>query len=144
VAERTWEARELQLLEAIAESEREHDENVGNAALAERTGLPDEEVEWGLKALHEADPPFITGIEAGGLSELLGIRLRERGRRVVGQWPTENAAEALIALIREREEDESDPVEKTRLARFAEAVGNVGRETATQLVIAAAKQAAGF
>jgi hypothetical protein len=65
VAERTWEARELQLLEAIAESEREHDENVGNAALAERTGLPDEEVEWGLKALHEADPPFITGIEAG-------------------------------------------------------------------------------
>lgn len=146
MAESTWELRELALLEAIAEAERQHNDDLNTEDLEDQTDLSTEDVQWGLQALFEAEPPFITGADATTSDgfDLLAIRLRERGRRVVGQWPTEDAADVLLAMIQERADEESDPIEKTRLEKLREVAGNVGRETLTQLVVAASKQAAGL
>ena len=145
--ESTWDRREVVLLEAIARGEAEHDDDVQNDELEERTSLSDEDVEWGLKALVEAEPPYITGTDASSGGEfcvLLGIRLAERGRREVGQWPDETVGPALMALLDQRIESEPDGEQKTRLQRFRESARTVGIDVLTQLIVAASRQAAGF
>lgn len=94
---RTWEERQLPLLQAIARAEEEYDGsrrplNSLGPWLREASGLDDRDVQLGLRALYEAD--YVSGNEPGingRMSDLIGIRLLERGRRTVGQWPPEAA-----------------------------------------------------
>lgn len=87
---RTWEEREQRLLEAIATAEEE-----GREARADEldspTGLSPQQVQQGLRALYDAG--YVDGIDVtaqGDTFDLLNIRLLERGRRAVGQWPSED------------------------------------------------------
>ena len=130
MVESTWEARELRILEAVATGEEERRDQLTNDDVAELTGLEPEEVERGLLALIDATPPYIDGAHAaagGELCYLIGIRLLERGRREVRQWPPDSAT-AFIEELKQRMENSSDPVERSRLQKLLDAALSVSRE----------------
>ena len=84
----SWANRELPLLRAIAKAE-ERGEQVGGDELAAATGLSVKEAQRGLRALH--DGRYIEGVDVTTFDDefdLLAIRLLERGRREIGQWPS--------------------------------------------------------
>jgi DNA-binding IclR family transcriptional regulator len=139
----TWEAREQPLLEAIAE--REGDRQLSNHMLAEATGLEQRTVDIGLRALLDAE--YIAAHNrVAELCYLLDIRLLERGRRAVRQWPpsSEAAAEAFVNLVNVQIETASDSVERSKWVRLRDAVTGLGGEAIKQLSIAYLKQMGGL
>ena len=103
----------------------------------------------GVLALYEATPPYvrIANLNLGSRGEVVvmdGLRLTERGRREVGQWPNENVAVALLALLDREIAAEPDYEKKSRLEKFRDAVGTVGMQVVAELIVAASRQAAGM
>ena len=60
--------------------------------------------------------------------ELMSIRLTERGREAVRQWPPRDAYEAFADLLEDRIDAEGDPAERTRLEKARDSLGSVSRE----------------
>ena len=90
MARSTWHARDLPILEAVAAAE-EADAAIDSDGLATATGLAETAVARGLAALMDGD--YISGDDVSSQTTpfaLLDVRLRERGRRAVGQWPSED------------------------------------------------------
>ena len=90
MARSTWHARDLPILEAVAAAE-EADAAIDSDGLATATGLSETAVARGLAALLDGD--YISGDDESSQTTpfaLLDVRLRERGRRAVGQWPSED------------------------------------------------------
>lgn len=143
MAEQKWDFRERPLLEAIARAEEE-DRSVNNDDLAVDTGLDRHTVERGLLALVEAN--YVQGIDAAAeeLCYLLDIRLRERGRRAVDQWPSENPGEELLKLLEHRVQIAETAEERTRWQRALEAVRTLGGKAVTEVTIALLKREAGL
>ncbi len=112
MAERTWEVLELPILEAVAALEDKIDD-VGLAALVERTGLTLDEVRIGTRRLFESD--LVTGLDAtaaNGVFEAFTLRLLPRGRQAVGQWPSSDPGEAFLQVLTQRIAAEDDPEER--------------------------------
>lgn len=82
-----WNDRELVLLRAVLEFEREGS-MPSFSELVQRTGLPERQAEMGFRALMDAN--MLTGLNATAMDrfEYLDIRLLPDGRRVLGQWPS--------------------------------------------------------
>lgn len=142
---RTWEDRELVLLEAIALAEQDLDEPLVSFALPDRTGLEDLEVQRGLRALFEAG--FIGGTEAGinqRLFDLYNIRLLERGRRTVGQWPPENQFDAFVEVVNEKIAAADSDEERSKLERIRDTALGVGRDVLTSVLSSWARQVGGL
>lgn len=141
--QRTWDEREAIILKAVLNAEAEQ-RSVNNDDVAAATGLSRDAVDRGLLALAEAN--YVTGTNAAAeeLCYLLDIGLLERGRRATGQWPSDDPAEELIAALRERIEQETDPVERSRLERLRDALGEVSKSVVAGLVTAAAKSLTGW
>lgn len=146
----TWLRREVPLLEALAELE---DEGVigDSSNIAERSGLPGPDVGYGLRALAEAVPPFVVidGGDQGSIATrvpyFVSVRLGERGRREVGQWPAEGADfESFLELLAERIDDVPDEEEKGRLRRLLDAAQGVSRDVGVALLTAWAKSQTGL
>jgi len=143
-----WDERELPILEAIAGLEDDSGENVERIdTLVDLTGLERGDVVLGLRALVNAG--YVDAIDASGPmvgnegAEFLDIGLLERGRRAVGQWPSEDAGDDLLELIRQRAEGAATEEERSRLRRLLEAGKAVGGRTLTEIVVAYAKHYAG-
>lgn len=139
-----WE-RELVLLQAIAQAEQESDEDTDSYRLPEATGLESREAESGLRALFDAR--FTTGTDVSGFDQvfgLLAIRLLERGRRAVGQWPPEDQYDAFVAVLEQQISDAATDEERTRLDRIRDAAVGVGRDVLTSVLSAWARQAGGL
>lgn len=143
VAEQTWDSRERPLLEAIARAEEE-DRSINNDDLAVDTGLDRHAVDRGLLALVEAS--YVGGIDAAAeeVCYLLDIRLRERGRRAVDQWPSENPGEELLKLLAHRVEIAETAEERSRWQRVLEAARGLGGKAVTEVTIALLKREAGL
>ncbi len=127
----TWQTRELPILEAIARAEAD-DQDIDSGEVADATGLPSTTVTAGLRALLDAD--MLTGAKVntfGGFGMLM-IRLRERGRRAVGQWPSGDAVADLVALIDARQTATTDPEERTKLRALASGLLDVGKGAASE------------
>jgi len=127
MAESTWDTREMPILEAVADAEAAG-ADATNDTIAEATGLEDREIQRGLLALYEAQ--YLTGIEAAAeeLCYLINIRLLERGRREVRQWPAENAVDRFVEALSERIEETTDPEERSRLEKLREGALSIGRD----------------
>lgn len=141
----TWEERELVLLKAIARFEQEAGEELNSWQLAELTGLEPRDVEVGLHALYDAG--YITGTDASGFDQafgLMAIRLEERGRRAVGQWPPEDQFDAFVAVLEQRIAEASTDEERSRLERVRDAALGVGRDVLTSVLSAWARQVGGL
>ena len=129
-AEETWETVELPILEAIRQAEINGEDQFNNDDLAAAIGLDRPLIDRTLLSLKEASPPYITGVDAESeeLCYLLGIRLLERGRRAVRQWPSENAADQFLELVERRANETQDPEERSRLRQLLSTAGvSVGR-----------------
>lgn len=141
----TWESRERPLLAAVARAE-ETGARADTQSLAHDTGLTTRDASIGLRALSEAE--YVTGIDATGLDgppfELLNVRLLERGRRAVGQWPADDLREVFVAILDDRIANSSDPEERSRLERLRDGAVSVGREVLISLLSSFARQAAGL
>lgn len=78
-----------------------------------------------------------------GDGAMSALELTERGRRAVGLWPSEKAADTLVDLLRQAEDLTDDPEEKTLIRRAAGALGSVSRDVLTDVVAAIARQQMG-
>lgn len=133
----------MRLLEAIADAE---DRGVEARAdeLGEPTGLALDNVQRGLQALYDAD--YIDGIVATtqqDIFDLLNIRLLDRGRRAVGQWPAEDQYTALMQVLDRQIASSGDPAEKTKLERLRDAAIGLGEGMVATILNAWARSLAG-
>lgn len=145
MAQDTWAGRERPLLEAIAAGEAEHVRDVNTEWMIDRTGLTPEDVAAGLAALLDAE--YIDAIDAGGgddVSFYLRLKLRERGRRDVGTWPSEDSFTGLLDALDVAAENATDEETTSRLRRARDAVAGIGREVGTQVLTAWLKAQAGL
>lgn len=70
--------------------------------------------------------------------------LTERGRRAVGQWPSDDPWASLVELLSQQIEEEQDEAKKGKLVRFRDAVLTGGREVVTSVLTEMAKQQMGI
>ncbi|WP_418058470.1 hypothetical protein [Pimelobacter simplex] len=134
--ESTWESRDLPVLAAVVEICDEDEWGMAEPEqIAERTGLPSEDVEKALWKLAGEQPPFFgfsNDSTFGGRD--IGTITRPTGhaQRTVGAWPTpESLIERIVAELHEAAERADTPEEKSRLKKAADAVGGVGKGVMT-------------
>jgi hypothetical protein len=65
--------------------------------------------------------------------------LAERGARAVGMWPADDPYDALMALVDRHIAEEPDEEERSKLRRFADALGEVGKSVGTAILVEWAK-----
>ena len=138
-----WAEREQPILEAVAEAE-EQGRSVNNDDISGQTGIGRPALDAGLLALFEGQ--YLTGTSAGAeeLCYLLDVRLLERGRRATGQWPSEDAEQALLHLLLSRVEGAVDDADRTRWQRVLDAVKGVSGKALQEFAIAFVKHQAGI
>lgn len=125
----TWEAREQSILEVmVAHFDDVTVNRLDIEPLVEMTALPRTEVLRGLKALHEAEPPYVSGVMSSQASyPIILTGVTERARRQVGQWPTpEGLANRILLALQDAAEHEADPVQRGRLRHLADAATDAG------------------
>ena len=54
------------------------------------------------------------------------LRLTEKGRRAIQQWPSDDPGASLVQLLEERLEQSDDPSETTKLQRVLDTIRDVG------------------
>lgn len=126
MAESTW-ARDVQVMEAVRALEIEEPGGGRRDQILERTGFDKDDVNDALLALIEAG--FVTGRDDGDMSERFDwsdLRLLERGRRTVKQWPLDDPSETLVRLLDERIATTDDASERSRLEKIRDTVTDVG------------------
>lgn len=143
--QRTWEGREALILEAVAQAQEEGTE----ANIAARAAVPDLDANVYKETLAslEDDGYLSVAIQRNGVGRVEGAHVRRitpKGRRVVGQWPTDDPASELLAVLQQQIEQETDPVERSRLERLRDALGDVSKSVVAGLVTAAAKSLTGL
>lgn len=138
-----WSTRDLPVLIEIA---RAH--NIDGRKLApqiqETLGITEDDVHDAVEALHEASYLEAHWANSMGGRFLLGVKLRERGRRAVGLWPSGESVDALVDALRQAEETTDDPEEKTIIRRAAGAVGSVSREVMVEVMAAVIARQSGI
>ena len=131
----------------IADAHEAGEGEVRLEQVIERTGFTSIECQQGLRRVVEASPPYIVAhFAALGFSPdnaVMGIRLLERGLRATELWPSEDASDALLAVIEARLAAADTPEERTALQRARDAIKGLAGETLKQVAIAYAKQIAG-
>jgi hypothetical protein len=73
---------------------------------------------------------------SAGSAELDRPMLYEPGARAVGLWPSDDPYEALLALIERQLAEEGDTETKTKLRKLRETLAEVGKGTASGLLVA--------
>jgi hypothetical protein len=133
-----WESRAVPIMKAIAERESAAD-LVMIPDIAQEAALDPEAVLVELSRLVNAG--YVDGevqIAGGGAenAHLLNPVLSERGARAVGLWPSDDPYEALMALIEKQLAEEADTETKTKLQKLREALSEIGKGTASGLLVA--------
>ena len=106
--------------------------------LAEAAGLDAEVVLVELSRLIQAGyvDAHIEVMGAAENSHVMNAHLSERGARAVGLWPSDDPYEALVALIEKQLAEEGDTETKTKLRKLRETLAEVGKGTASGLLVA--------
>lgn len=129
--EDTWASRELPILEA---SLRRLDAGQGFAQLrdiADELTFADDEIRAGVRALCDAQPPYLSVQWAGGRAIGHVDAVFERARRELGSWPSADAmVTQLVAALTSAAEAETEPERKGRLRAAAEVIGGMARDIA--------------
>jgi hypothetical protein len=142
--EQTWTTREQPILEAIFAGEEAGKPLNVNGVVA-TVSLPRGKVENALRSLRDAG--FINALDASDHDgfDLMEIRLLERGRRAVGQWPSEDRTfETFLSVLKDQAASESDPERRSRIQRFLEAATTVGSDVASGFLTAFLKHMTGL
>jgi len=128
--EPSWDSRELPILRAALRRLDAGKDAAEFADIREETGLVDDQIWAGMKALESADPPYIERIG----SDIWGVS--ERARRELGTWPTPEAlVDQLAAALTEAAEAEREPENKTRLMAAAQVLGGMAKDVAVGVLV---------
>ncbi|MEE3128462.1 MAG: hypothetical protein VX494_14740 [Actinomycetota bacterium] len=138
----TWHTRDLHVLRAVAD----HDPHMDNwsATMCAEMVLDPDDLVAALQALEEARYIEVWWSRTFGGDDPLGARLRERGRRAVGVWPSAEAIDGLVEALRQAEEATEDPDERTLIRRAAGALGSVSRDVMTDVIAAVVARQSGL
>ena len=147
MAEPKWAGRERPILEALASVEEREGQVEDVDALVDLTGLERRAVVLGVRTL--IDGRYVTAVPLAGDFDLDGdyadVGLLERGRRAVGQWPSEEATgEAFLEALRGFAEGAATPEERTGRTKLLEAATGLSTATLGGVMIAFAKQRLGL
>ena len=142
--EDTWVRRELPiLLAAYRRAESGERPSVGQLEeMRQELGMTVRELELGLAALTDADPPYIElQLAAGWSEEKAGggyvDAVTERTRRELGAWPTAGSlVDQLAEALGRAADDEPEPERKGRLRQAADVVGGMARDVAVAVISA--------
>ena len=133
----TWNEREVPILEAVYAIE-EQGNGAQSRGLAEITGLELGVAMRAVAALVESQ--HLAGSDVPSMADrfpdYINLRLLERGRRAIGQWPPGPGDAFLVALNR-LIAAETDPDERSRLTRLRDAAVDVGKQVLAGAVVAA-------
>jgi hypothetical protein len=138
----TWQEREQRMLEVIRDAE-EAGEQIPLWTLAERLGLEERLAELTLGRLQQARYVRVF-IRADWPTGIYDAKLTERGLRQVGVWPSEDPYAALVDMLQEQLEAETDPGKRSRLRALLVGVTTAGREVVTELAAAWMRQRVGL
>lgn len=134
-----------QILEKVAEREKLGDECSLADIIYEIGGDP-HQLERQARALYQAG--YIEGgvVESlDGDFDLLSPRLRPKGMRRVGEWPSEDGySELLKVLDAKLSEAEEGSDEKGRLQRLKDSVTGIGRDVAVGVLTEWVKRGGSF
>lgn len=135
MADRTWEQRELPILESVAQIEVEgRMYRTDTGTIADMVGIDRRTTGIALRSLLLAG--YIEGAsedDAGGSVGVSAPRLLERGRRAVGQWPQDNAFDDLLALLEARIE-EAEPERRGKLVKARDGLLTLGRDVGVEVL----------
>lgn len=137
-----WHTRDLHVLRAVADHDP-HEDNWAANICGETLLEPDDFAE-SLRALEEAGYVEAHWSRRTGGNFPMAARLRERGRRAVGVWPSADGVDGLVEALRQAEQATDDPEEKTLIRRAAGALGMVSREVMTDVLAAIAVRSSGL
>ena len=142
--ERTWEERELPILEAVTRAQ-EAGEDIPGAARAAVPDVPEDVYKETLASLGDAGFLEVATMR-NGVGRLEGARVKRitpDGRRQTSQWPSKDVSTELFAVLQARI-DQADSEERSRLERFRDAAGDLSKSVVAAIVTAAVKGAAGL
>ena len=138
MADPTWSTIELPILEALRAAEID---GVDPGATV-RAAVPDDVSNYREVVADLIGAGYVDGqVKRGGdnqIHALLIRRLKERGRRAIGQWP-DDPTDAFIIAIERRIEQTDDEEERTRLRNFLKAAGDVGKGALGSAIVAGAQ-----
>jgi hypothetical protein len=152
VTTQTWTDRERRMLEAIRDGEEAGDE-LELTMLADRVKLDHEDGERNLRLVKLTlgrllRAGFIDGTVQGDGDDpmFLGLDfvLLERGWRQVAVWPSDDPYLALVAMLEERLETETESEKRSRIKAFLDGAKGAGRDVGVDLVAAFLRQMAGL
>jgi hypothetical protein len=143
----TWETRELPVLRAIVDlSDVGHLGGITPAHIVERTGMDPTTVSRALRALANENPSLFQWDDIAETGDIVVV-VNPTGdaRRAVGTWPAPDAwADRLIAALTDAADRASNPDEKTKLRRAADALGSIGKEVLTDVLTKYAERTTGL
>jgi hypothetical protein len=149
MASDTWNSVAVPLLEHFAEREAKYAQSTratDTLDIAQATGLELAAVELELKRLF--DGGYLAGQFEGGSGADSGFvlvpTLTERGARAAGKWPSEDPAEALIAIVDRRLREAQSPEERTAWQKIKDGFTAVPGNVLGSLAVELGKAAAGF
>lgn len=122
-----WTSRDQPVLIEIARNHKMDGRQL-QPHIEKTLGLDEDDVVDAIEALEDGDYLEATWINTMGGSILSGVKLRERGRRAVGIWPSGEGVDALVDALRQAEDSVTDPEEKSILRRAGGAVAMVSRD----------------
>jgi hypothetical protein len=135
--------REKLILEAMSEAS-ERGQDLGRAGHDSVPALSNDLYQETLLALvTDGYLDSVVMTTAADRSTVIPRRLLPKGRRAVGQWPSENVELELIRALDRLEETENDPERKGRFARLRAGFVDVGIDVFAKVVTEAAKSFGG-
>lgn len=146
MARLAWHEREQLILEAIRDLEDESSGQLQNAPIIKATGLPERDVALGLEAL--LDGGYVLGRDMEGLNgpgaNIFGARLAPAGRVKVKQWPGEDAADALLAVLDDALDRTEDPEQRQALEQAKTGLRGLAGKVLTEIAVGYAKRVSGL
>jgi DNA-binding PadR family transcriptional regulator len=134
VIESTWATREFPILEAISTASETGDD-IGRAA---REAVPELSIDLfqeTLNALARDDYLDAQVIpRADRRVNVIVERLTPKGRRAVGQWPSDDSVHEFASTLARLEATEIDPVQKSRFKKIREAFTGLGEDLAARMI----------
>lgn len=142
--EDTWNPRDLLILAVVAEGEAEGVRDVNTEWIQDRTNLTGDQIVAGLDAL--IDGRYVSATEASTMAATyyMSVKLRERGRRTVGTWPSEDSYAALVNAVEAAAQDAPDEETRSRLVRLREGLLGVSRDVGVAVLTAWTKGQVGL
>lgn len=136
-----WHTRDLHVLRSVADLDPRADNWAATMCAEHLLELPD--LVEALLALEDGQYVEVFWSNRGGKYPA-AVRLRERGRRALGVWPSADGVDGLIESLRAAEHTADDPEDQHLLRRAGAAIGGVSRDIMTDVIAAVMARQSGL